>query len=91
MPHTMKLAYVCLGAVIGVLIMGGAVIFSVRIAEREASISQCWDPPAEARRWAYPEVVSRGSAAPLVCARRVDNNGGVMPHSHRCVRMVPCE
>ena len=90
-PWVWKITYGLLGLVIGTLIVGGAVIFTEKHIEAKHREEQCWDPPPRARAWAYPKVISTGTPRPMVCARRADNNKGVFPHSHRCLRMVPCE
>lgn len=91
-PWVWKLTYGLIGLVVGTLITAFAVVAvekHMRAAERER---QCWDPPKPAWTWAYPKIVAQDSnRAPLVCARRADNNEGVFPHSYRCLRMVPCE
>ncbi len=87
-PWVWKLAYTLLGVVIATLTMTGAIILIDKAAVKER---QCLDPPPGARAWAYPNVVSNGTSRPFVCARKADNNKGVIPHSHRCLRMVPCE
>ncbi len=91
-PWVWKVTYGVIGMLVGALIVSGAVIVVVNELEKSEREHQCWDPPQPARTWAYPKVVPQHSnRAPLVCARRADNNDGVIPYAHRCLRMVPCE
>lgn len=92
-PWVWKVTYVVIGAGVGSIIMTCAIVFSVERHKKADMERQCWDPPPAARTWAYPKVsgsVDR-EGRPFICARRADNNKGVIPHSHRCLRMVPCE
>lgn len=89
-PWVWKVTYVVIGVTVSAIIVTVAVNLITHLAPFPEE-QQCWDPPPPARAWAYPKVVSNGTPRPLVCARKADNNEGVFPYAHRCLRMVPCE
>lgn len=90
-PWVWKVTYGLLGMLVGTIIVVFAVTYALAQMETHDRERSCWDPPPEARRWAYPMLLDTSSSPPLVCARKMDNNDGVMPYAHRCRRMVPCE
>lgn len=90
-PWVWKVTYGLIGVAVGAVIVGFAVVFGIERQKQFDKDRQCWDPPPHARAWAHPKVVADGTPRPLICARRADNNKGMFPYAHRCLRMVPCE
>lgn len=90
-PWMWKVTYGVLGVAIGALTMTVAILIGTDAQKKADKARECWEPPPAARAWAYPEVSSDGTPRPLICARKDTNNDGMFPHSHRCLRMVPCE